>query len=190
MTRLRTTDLGTILGVWAHPDDEAYLSAGLMARAREWGQRVVVVTATRGERGTSDPLRWPPRRLARVRQAELGASLAALGVSEHRFLDYVDGTLAAQDNVVGVRRIAAIMAEVVPDTIVTFGPDGLTGHSDHRRISTWTMLARMLSARRGCCTPRPPRRSSTAGRTSRTGSTSTSNPVCHVARRPRRSRSS
>ena len=26
-------DLGTILGVWAHPDDEAYLSAGLMAMA-------------------------------------------------------------------------------------------------------------------------------------------------------------
>src|ERR671922_141060 len=39
-------DLGTILGVWAHPDDEAYLSAGLMARAVRNGSRVVCVTAT------------------------------------------------------------------------------------------------------------------------------------------------
>jgi hypothetical protein len=31
--------LGTVLGVWAHPDDEAYLSAGLMALARDVGNR-------------------------------------------------------------------------------------------------------------------------------------------------------
>jgi len=41
------TELGTILGVWAHPDDEAYLSAALMAWARRNGQRVVVVTASK-----------------------------------------------------------------------------------------------------------------------------------------------
>ena len=59
----RSRRSGTILGVWAHPDDEAYLSAGLMARARRNGQRVVVVTATPGELGTDDPSRWPPARL-------------------------------------------------------------------------------------------------------------------------------
>ncbi|HXV94036.1 MAG TPA: PIG-L family deacetylase, partial [Pseudonocardia sp.] len=48
-------DLGTILGVWAHPDDETFLTAGLMALAREAGNRVVCATATRGERGTDDP---------------------------------------------------------------------------------------------------------------------------------------
>lgn len=52
--------LGTILGVWAHPDDEVYLSAGVMAAAAAAGNRVVVVTATRGEHGTDDPARWPP----------------------------------------------------------------------------------------------------------------------------------
>ncbi|HLZ38595.1 MAG TPA: PIG-L family deacetylase, partial [Mycobacteriales bacterium] len=45
-------DLGTILGIWAHPDDEAYLSAGLMAIARGAGSRVVCATATRGELGS------------------------------------------------------------------------------------------------------------------------------------------
>ena len=48
----------TLLGVWAHPDDEAYLSSALMAAVRRSGARVVVVTATRGENGTDDPLRW------------------------------------------------------------------------------------------------------------------------------------
>ena len=52
--------LGTIMGIWAHPDDEAYLSSGLMAAARRRGDRVVVVTATAGEHGTDDPATWPP----------------------------------------------------------------------------------------------------------------------------------
>mgnify|MGYP000355421940 CR=1 FL=1 len=37
--------VGTLLGVWAHPDDEAYLSAALMALTRRHGQRVVVISA-------------------------------------------------------------------------------------------------------------------------------------------------
>ena len=59
--------LGTIVGVWAHPDDEAYLSAGLMAAAVDAGNHVLCITATRGELGTSDPSAWPPDRLAPVR---------------------------------------------------------------------------------------------------------------------------
>ena len=146
MTRLSTADLGTVLGVWAHPDDEAYLSAGLMALARDAGQRVVCVSATHGERGTADPALWPPRRLGRLRAIEARASLAALGVSEHHFLGYGDGTCAAQDAAGAVARLAAIVADVAPDTIVTFGPDGLTGHSDHRTVSAWATAARAAAA--------------------------------------------
>jgi LmbE family N-acetylglucosaminyl deacetylase len=146
MTTLTPTDLGTILGIWAHPDDEAYLSAGLMAMANDAGQRVVTVTATRGEAGTDDPGTWPPRRLGRLREAELHASLAALGVTEHHFLDYVDGTLTDVDQVEAVGRLATLVHDVQPDTIVTFGPEGLTGHTDHRRISSWATAARELAA--------------------------------------------
>src|ERR1700745_4014987 len=78
--------LGTVLGIWAHPDDEAFLSAGLMAAARDAGNRVVCVTATLGEHGTDDPIGWPPSRLRKVRERELTASLAALGVTEHFLL--------------------------------------------------------------------------------------------------------
>lgn len=146
MRDLDIAELGTILGVWAHPDDEAYLSGGLMAAARDAGNRVAVVTATRGEAGTADPANWPPHRLARVREAELHASLAALGVTEHRFLDHVDGTLPDVDMAGPIARIADIIAEVRPDTILTFGPDGLTGHSDHRRVSTWATVACEVAA--------------------------------------------
>jgi len=51
--------LGSLLAVWAHPDDEAYLSAGLLASAVRDGRRVAVVTATRGEAGSWDEARWP-----------------------------------------------------------------------------------------------------------------------------------
>ena len=59
-------DLGTVLGVWAHPDDEAYLSAGLMLHAREAHERVVVVTATDGEQGTPSPTTASRRRPVRA----------------------------------------------------------------------------------------------------------------------------
>jgi LmbE family N-acetylglucosaminyl deacetylase len=125
----------TLLGVWAHPDDEAYTSAGLMAEFRRRGDRVVVVTATLGERGTSDPKAWPPRRLAPVRRAELRNSLAMLGVDELHLLGYEDGRCEASD---GTAVIASYIADLEPDLIVTFGPEGITGHPDHRAVSRWT----------------------------------------------------
>ena len=125
----------TLLGVWAHPDDETYLSAGLMAAARWRGDRVVVVTATAGEHGTDDPGRWPPERLGAMRRHELRASLAALGVHEHQMLGLPDGGCAERD---GTAQLAAIIDDVRPDIIVTFGPEGMTGHPDHRAVSRWT----------------------------------------------------
>ena len=65
---LEVADLGTILSVWAHPDDETFLAAGHMAATADAGARVVCVSATAGERGTDDPGRWPPDRLAQVRR--------------------------------------------------------------------------------------------------------------------------
>ena len=76
-----------MLGVWAHPDDDIYLSAGLMAAAAAAGERVVDVTATRGEGGSMDEERWPPERMGEVRTDEMQRSLEILGVAEHRFLD-------------------------------------------------------------------------------------------------------
>ena len=134
-------DIATLLGVWAHPDDEAYLSGGLMALVRSRGGRVVVVTATRGEHGTDDPAAWPPERLGPLRERELRASLAEVGVDEHRWLEYRDGGLARVPLAQGAADLVPVIEEVRPDVIVTFGPDGLTGHGDHRAVSAWTSAA-------------------------------------------------
>ena len=136
--RRAVAELGTILSVWAHPDDETYLSGGIMAVAASNGQRVVCVSATAGELGTSEPGLWPPERLGRVRRWEAAAAMAVLGVGEHRFLDLPDGGLAALDPGEPVARLTALVEEVRPDTILTFGPDGGTFHPDHQTVSAWS----------------------------------------------------
>ncbi|MFG2757031.1 PIG-L deacetylase family protein [Streptomyces wuyuanensis] len=133
--------LGTVLGVWAHPDDEAYLSGGLMALARDRGARVVCVTATRGELGTEHPDVWPPDRLAAARTYELARCLAILGVHEHHWLGHADGGCSAVPPARAVARLRDIIGCVRPDTVLTFGPDGITGHPDHRTVSAWTTAA-------------------------------------------------
>jgi LmbE family N-acetylglucosaminyl deacetylase len=138
--------LGTVLGIWAHPDDEAFLSGGLMAAARDAGNRVVCVTATLGEHGTDDPEGWSPDRLAAVREHELRASLAALAVTEHHLLGLPDGSLAAQPAQAITRHLRRIIDIVEPDTILTFGPDGMTGHEDHQTVSAWASAAHAAAA--------------------------------------------
>ena len=122
----------TLLGVWAHPDDEAYLSAGLMAEFRERGDRVVMITATLGEHGTDDPALWPPDVLAALREVELRNALRAVGVNELRLLGYEDGTLDSFDTTDGCDLLTAHIRDIEPDLIVTFGPEGMTGHPDHQ----------------------------------------------------------
>jgi len=147
-TRIAAEDLGTVLGVWAHPDDEAYLSAGIMGALRDAGHQVVVATATYGESGTSDPDRWPPAELAVIRRDELRASLALVGVREHRWLGFADGACADTPAYDGEASVWQLIAEVEPDTILTFGPDGMTGHPDHRTVSAWTTAAWRASGAR------------------------------------------
>ena len=120
--------LGTVLSIWAHPDDETYLVGGLSAAVADAGRRVVCVTATRGEAGGD----------GQVRTAELVGALEVLGVDEHHWLDYPDGGCADVDVREAATRIRAIVDEVSPDTVITFGPDGFTGHPDHQAVSAWT----------------------------------------------------
>ena len=144
----RVTALGTVLTVWAHPDDEAYLAGGVLAALRDAGHRVVCVTATRGE--AADPLSGPAERaaLAGLRTVELEQALAILGVTEHHWLDLPDGGCADVDPQAPAALLSGLLDEVVPDTVLTFGPDGFTGHPDHRAVSSWVDLAVRRSATR------------------------------------------
>jgi LmbE family N-acetylglucosaminyl deacetylase len=134
-------ELGTVLGVWAHPDDETYLSAGLMAQAVRDGNRVVCITATRGEGGSLDEERWPPETMAEVREGELLRSFAVLGVGEHTFLGLPDIDMDTPLPPGGASKVRTMVEEIRPDTVLTFGPDGMTGHRAHMDVSRWATEA-------------------------------------------------
>ena len=131
----------TLLAIWAHPDDEAYLAAGLIARTAAVGGRVVCAYATLGEAGAPDPVTWPPHRLAARRYDELAEALAIAGASEPVVLGFPDGACDDVDDRDGSTAVATLITQLRPDRIVTFGPDGITGHPDHRAVSRWTLQA-------------------------------------------------
>lgn len=131
----------TLLAVWAHPDDESYLGAGLMAEIARRGGRVVNVTASFGEHGAEDTNLHPPTAMAVQRQRELGAALKKLGAEHGVILGYPDGGCDQTSDPMGARRIGSIIDDVKPDVVLTFGHDGVTGHPDHRAIARWTELA-------------------------------------------------
>lgn len=145
------TRLGTMMVVGAHPDDETFTAGGLMADGVHSGDRVVCITATRGEAGSQDPERWPPSEMGRIREAELTRCLEVLGVREHHWLDYVDGRCDTVDAAEATEKIRTFVADVQPDSVLTFGPDGMTGHSDHKCVSAWTTAAFEQAAKPGAC---------------------------------------
>ena len=127
-----------LLGVFAHPDDEVFCAGGTMARAAEAGAEVMIVSATRGEQGQiRDPAAATRRTLGAVREGELRAAAAELGVQHVQVLDYPDGTLPHHRSALGAA-LADIMRQFDPDTVITFGADGGYGHPDHVAISGLT----------------------------------------------------
>ena len=64
----------TLLAFHAHPDDEALLTSGTMARAAAEGHRVVLVVATDGGAGLAAGSFGTGGTLAETRRAELAAS--------------------------------------------------------------------------------------------------------------------
>lgn len=101
------------------------------------GSRVVDVTATRGKGGSLDEERWPPETMGEVRERELRRCLAILGVTEHYWLELPDIDMRSPLPRVGAPRVRALMDKVQPDTVLTFGPDGMTGHVGHKSVNRW-----------------------------------------------------
>src|SRR5215471_13803642 len=130
-----------LLGVFAHPDDEVFCAGGTMARAAEAGAEVMIVSATRGEQGRiRDPAVATRRTLGAVRERELSAAAAELGVRRVHVLDYADGALRHHRSSLGAA-IDGIMRQFDPDTVISFDADGGYGHPDHVTISELTTAA-------------------------------------------------
>jgi LmbE family N-acetylglucosaminyl deacetylase len=139
----------TLVFLHAHPDDEALLTAGTMARAVAEGQRVVLVVATDGAAGlAASHMGVGEGGLAARRRVELEESCAALGVHRLVSLGYADSGLdGAAEQVEGApaplcrvpveesaSALAAILVEESADVLVTYDPNGGYGHPDHLRV--------------------------------------------------------
>jgi LmbE family N-acetylglucosaminyl deacetylase len=124
-----------VLAVFAHPDDERVIGPLLSRLARE-GRETHLVIATDGAKGVTDFAKIPAgAELAAVRVKEATCAANRLGVRRLHLLGLPDGGLASFD-VLGKLRgsLAAVIDSVGPAAIITFGPDGGTGHPDHRLV--------------------------------------------------------
>jgi LmbE family N-acetylglucosaminyl deacetylase len=131
-----------LLAVFAHPDDEAFRCGGTLALLAQQRVRVQVVTATRGEAGScGEPPLCTSAELPAVRERELRCACAALGIEPPRMEDGCDGHLASADPELLVKQVLDVVCEVRPQVLLTFGPDGLSGHPDHIAIGRCAMEA-------------------------------------------------
>ena len=132
----------SLLAVFAHPDDESFRCGGTLALLARRGVRVHLLTATRGEAGScGDPPLCRADELPAVRERELLCACAALGTEPPDLLDYRDSALADVDEEVAVARVMASIRRLQPQVLLTWPPDGLSGHPDHVAVSQWTALA-------------------------------------------------
>ena len=124
-----------IVAVFAHPDDERVIGPLLSRLARE-GRETHLVIATDGSKGVRDFAHIPAgAELAAARAKEATCAANRLGVRQLHILGFPDGGLASFD-VLGKLRsgLAAIIDSLKPAAIITFGPEGGTGHPDHRLV--------------------------------------------------------
>lgn len=141
----------TVVSFHAHPDDEALLTAGTLARAATEGHRVIIVVATNGEAGlAADGSRAD---LGRIRRAELRAAAAAIGAQAVHFLGYPDTgfnprqpaaaptspTFATIDPEAPAQRLAEILLAEQAHVLTSYDPSGGTAT---RIMSRSTVSAR------------------------------------------------
>jgi LmbE family N-acetylglucosaminyl deacetylase len=133
----------TVLGIFAHPDDESLACGGTLARLADAGARVVVMCASRGEAGSvCDPSLVPGgNSLGDIRARELRDAAAILGVAEVIVLDHPDGDLRWADVAELHSEIVLMLEQYRPDAVITFAEDGLYWHLDHIGVHERTYTA-------------------------------------------------
>ncbi|MER8153963.1 PIG-L deacetylase family protein [Streptomyces sp. NPDC094472] len=134
--------MATVLAFHAHPDDEALLTGGTLARLADEGHRVVLVVATDGHMDAAPPGREPPR------MHELRKSACVLGVDRVVHLGYADSghgplfyadppdrtRFARADTEKAAEQLAAILREENAAMLLTYDPNGGYGHRDHIKV--------------------------------------------------------
>jgi LmbE family N-acetylglucosaminyl deacetylase len=142
------TDELRMIAILAHPDDESLGVGGTLARYAAEGVHTSLITATRGERGRyfSNDDRPDDREVGRVREQELRAAAAELGVRELILLDYQDGRLDLAEQTRAIAVIAGHIRRLRPHVVITFDPFGAYGHPDHIAICQLATAATVAAA--------------------------------------------
>jgi len=124
-----------IVAVFAHPDDERIIGPLLSRLARERRETHLVI-ATDGSKGVRDFANIPAgAELAAARAKEASCAANRLGVRQLHLLGLPDGGLASFDALGKLRSgILGVIDSLRPAAIITFGPEGGTGHPDHRLV--------------------------------------------------------
>ena len=152
----------TLVSFHAHPDDEALLTGGTLARAAADGHRVVLVTATAGEAGLSGDGMRDGASLEARRRLELARSAEALGCARWEILGYRDSgwgppdpwtdredptepSFADLDPEGPARRLAEILREEAADALTVYDAQGGYGHPDHVQVHRVGVLAARLA---------------------------------------------
>lgn len=127
-------DARRLLAVFAHPDDESFMAGGTLALYAERGWDVRVVCATSGEGGRRGPYAsLSQSEFAAVRRAELRSACEALGIPSPTFLHSPDGAVG-QTIAELEKQVLEILSGFQPQVVMTFGPDGISGHPDHLAV--------------------------------------------------------
>ena len=133
---------GSVLAVYAHPDDPEIAAGGTLARWAAAGAMVWVLITTRGDKGSTDP-GADGDELSRVRVEETEAASKRLGFAGHLHLDYSDGELPDDLDLRAaiVQQVRERRPEVVvcPDPTAVFFGDSYFNHRDHR-VTGWAAL--------------------------------------------------
>jgi LmbE family N-acetylglucosaminyl deacetylase len=119
--------------VVAHPDDDTYAAAGSLALHAGPDLEVTAIVTTSGEAGLiADATLATRETLGAVREEEDRAAWRALGVEPTiHFLRHPDGGVADVPREQLVAEYLSILQDARPEVVITFGPDGVTGHADH-----------------------------------------------------------
>jgi LmbE family N-acetylglucosaminyl deacetylase len=149
---------GTLVCFHAHPDDEAIMTAGTMARAVREGHRVVVVFATRGELGeVDDGVLVASEALGDRRADESQRAADVLGVARVVFLGYhdsgmageatnhADGAFAGADLEDAAGGLAAILRDEDAEVLTVYDERGGYGHPDHIKVHDVGLLAATMA---------------------------------------------
>ena len=126
----------TIIGIFAHPDDENMLGA-VFAKYARLGHKVYVIIATDGKDGTRYTNLPAGDSVGKIRQMESICACEKLGISPPIFLhiDKLDTRSGVRPYLNGrktfLEELKKHIQRLNPDILLTFGPDGENGHAEH-----------------------------------------------------------